>query len=50
MGQVVGGAIFVLGLVLFVGNISGALPTFPGAGWICLALGGWIFRTASDSE
>lgn len=36
--------VFVIGLILFVGNISGALVTFPGLGYLTMALGGWIMK------
>ncbi|MEA2707611.1 MAG: hypothetical protein QOF78_212 [Phycisphaerales bacterium] len=42
--KVVGLLILVLGIGLFIGNISGAFPTFSGAGWITIIVGGAIMR------
>lgn len=41
--MVLGGIIFVVGLFLFIGNISGAFPTFPCAGWLGIMIGGAIW-------
>ncbi len=45
-----GGAIFVLGIVLWCGNVFGFLPTVPGAGYITMAIGGAIWRFGSSME
>ena len=42
--QIIGGLVFVLGAVLWCGNVIGFFPTFPGAGYITLAIGGALFR------
>lgn len=38
-----GGVIFAIGLVLFIGNITQLLPTFPLAGYLTMLIGGAIF-------
>jgi hypothetical protein len=43
--KLVGGAVFVLGVVLFLGNRSGALPTFPYAGYLVMGIGATIWAT-----
>ena len=45
-----GGAIFVLGIVLWCGNVFGFLPTVPGAGYIAMLVGGAIWRAGSVME
>ncbi len=45
--RVVGGAVFVLGVCLFVGNITGMFPTFSGLGWLTAAIGGGIYRSGT---
>ncbi len=45
--QVVGGAVFVLGVFLFIGNVSGTFPTFPGLGYLTMAAGGAMYRSGS---
>ena len=47
----VGGAIFVLGIVLWCGNVFGFMPTLPGAGYITMLIGGaiWRFGSAMDN-
>lgn len=42
--QIIGGIIFVVGVGLFVGNISGFFRTFPGAGYLTMALGGFLWK------
>jgi hypothetical protein len=39
----VGGIIFVIGVGLFGGNVSGMFVTFPFAGYIGMLIGGAIF-------
>jgi hypothetical protein len=41
-----GGIVFVIGVGLFIGNRSGAFPTFPMAGYITMAIGAAIFAAA----
>ena len=35
----VGGAVFIIGIFLVIGNLSGAFPTFPFAGFITTMIG-----------
>lgn len=44
--RILGGLIFLIGVFLFLGNIVGFFPTFPGAGYITIALGGLLYRRA----
>ena len=46
--KVIGLLVLVVGIGLFIGNISGAFPTFPGLGWITIAIGGVIMRAGGD--
>lgn len=41
--MVLGGIIFVVGVFLFIGNLSGAFRTFPCAGWIGIMIGSAIW-------
>lgn len=45
--QLLGGALFVAGVGLFIGNVSGTFRTFSGAGWITMAIGGAIWKAGS---
>jgi hypothetical protein len=38
-----GGVVFAIGVVLFIGNITRLLPTFPLAGYLTMLIGGAIF-------
>lgn len=38
--QILGGFLFVVGIALFVGNVTGILPTLPFAGFIVTSIGG----------
>jgi hypothetical protein len=40
--QLLGGLIFVVGIGLFIGNVTGVFPTFPFAGFIVMGIGGAI--------
>lgn len=40
----IGLVIFVLGILLLLGNVTGLFPTFPFAGFITMAIGGWVSR------
>jgi hypothetical protein len=42
--RVLGALVFAGGLFLFIGNVSGAYRTFPGLGWLTMAIGGIMFR------
>ena len=42
--KIAGGLIFVVGVGLFIGNVSHMFPTFPLAGWITMLIGGAIMR------
>lgn len=50
MLQIIGGIIFLIGAFLWLGNVIGFFPTFTGAGWIGLFLGGIVFRAGSNSD
>jgi hypothetical protein len=41
--QLVGGAVFALGIGLLIGNITGLFRTFPFAGYLTMAVGGAIY-------
>lgn len=41
--KVAGGFVFAVGAVLFIGNITGFLRTFPLAGYLTMAVGGAIY-------
>ena len=45
--KILGALVFIVGIGLFIGNISGAFRTFPGVGWITIAVGGIMFRAGS---
>jgi len=49
MLRIVGGLIFVLGAGLWIGNVSGAFPTFPLAGYLTMLVGGVVFRVGGAS-
>jgi hypothetical protein len=38
-----GAFVFLLGIGLFIGNVTGLFRTFPMAGWLTMFLGGGIF-------
>jgi len=42
----IGGSIIVIGVILYLGNISGIFSTFPFAGFIITTLGGLIINSA----
>jgi len=48
MGALIGVIIFVVGVILFIGNVSGWWPTFPYAGFITMAIGGFIARVSNE--
>lgn len=48
MGALIGVIIFVVGVILFIGNVSGWWPTFPCAGFITMTVGGFITRVSTD--
>lgn len=41
-----GALVFVLGIFLFLGNVLGFYPTFPGVGYITMAIGGAMWKAA----
>jgi hypothetical protein len=43
-----GGIVLVAGIGLFIGNVSGAFVTFPGAGWITIIIGGAMLKAGGD--
>jgi hypothetical protein len=48
MVKALGGIVLVAGIALFIGNVSGAFRTFPGAGWLTIALGGIMLRAGNS--
>ena len=46
----VGGLIFVVGAILWCGNVFHFFPTFPFAGYITMAIGGAIFGYAQKQS
>jgi hypothetical protein len=48
--NICGGSVFLLGAVLFIGNVTGVFPTVPMAGYILMAIGGAIFGAGALQE
>ncbi len=48
MGVVIGLIILIVGIILFIGNVSGWWATFPYAGFIVMSLGALIIRRSRD--
>lgn len=48
--QLFGGLIFLIGVFLFAGNVLGFFPTFPGAGWLGLIIGGGVWRAGAAMD
>ena len=46
--QALGLLVLIVGIGIFIGNVSGAFPTFPGLGWITIAVGGVMMRAGSN--
>ena len=46
----VGGLIFVAGIVLWCGNVFGFLPTLPGAGYVTMLVGGALWRFGGSMD
>ncbi|RYG64167.1 hypothetical protein EON80_19750 [bacterium] len=46
----IGGLVFVAGAGLWLGNVFGFFPTFPGAGYIGMLIGGAVWRFGSNME
>src|SRR5262249_12420701 len=44
--KLVGGVVFVVGIGLFFGHVSGAFPTFPYAGFVVMGIGGALWGAA----
>lgn len=42
--QILGGLIFLAGAFFWCGNVFGFYPTFPGVGYITMAIGGGVWR------
>jgi hypothetical protein len=40
--SILGTIITIIGVILFIGNITGLLPTFPAAGYLTIIIGGAI--------
>jgi hypothetical protein len=47
--KLLGGAIFVVGVGLFIGNVTGVFPSFPLAGFIVMGVGGAIWGAGESS-
>lgn len=45
---IIGVIILLIGGFLWCGNMFGFFPTFPGAGWIGLLLGGFLMKVGSN--
>ncbi|MBV9464283.1 MAG: hypothetical protein JO317_08655 [Verrucomicrobiae bacterium] len=45
--KALGALIFIVGIGLFIGNVSGKFPTFPGLGWLGMFIGGAVYRTGA---
>ena len=50
MQQIIGSIVFVLGLFLFIGNVSGSVKTLPYAGFIAMTAGGAIFASGENKN
>ncbi|MGN6353232.1 MAG: hypothetical protein ACTHLB_07560 [Parafilimonas sp.] len=48
MGTFLGIVLLLIGIILFIGNVSGWWPTFPFAGFITMSIGAGIMRLAND--
>ena len=48
MVKVLGAIVLVAGIGLFIGNVSGGFRTFPGAGYLTIALGGVMLRAGNS--
>jgi hypothetical protein len=48
--KILGAAIFVVGVILWLGNVGGFFPTFPGVGYGTILLGGFLYRKGSDEQ
>ncbi len=48
MGAIIGLIILIVGIILFIGNVSGWWATFPYAGFILMSLGTLIIRGSRD--
>lgn len=48
--QIVGAIVTVAGAFLWIGNVAGFFPTFPGAGYIGLVIGGAIWRGGAGMD
>lgn len=46
---ILGGLVFVAGVALWIGNVSGALRTFPGAGYLTMLVGGVMWRAGKGA-
>jgi hypothetical protein len=42
--RALGALVFVVGVGLFVGNVTGAFPSFPCAGFLVMGLGSLIWK------
>ncbi len=44
MAKILGGIVLIVGIGIFIGNVSGTFVTFPGLGWITIIAGGAIMK------
>jgi len=48
--KLIGGLIFLLGMVLWCGNVFRFLPTFPMAGYLTMMVGGWVMKSDNSGK
>ena len=48
--KIVGGLIVAAGIVVWLGNVFGFMRTFPLAGYITIAIGGFIFKAGANQD
>ncbi len=48
--QVLGALVTLGGIVILIGNVTGAMPTFAFAGFITMAAGGWLYSAGGSTE
>jgi hypothetical protein len=46
--SILGGIIFLIGIFLFIGNVTGCAGTFPMAGFITITIGSLILKASKD--
>jgi hypothetical protein len=48
--QALGSVLFIIGIGLFIGNITDLFPTFPFAGFISMTIGGLLFGVGARTD